>query len=153
MFLFSTKSGIRNAISLSHSDRITKEDIMSHFVSVRKWREVSNELCNTRLETTTTVDVGSFFVRLCGLSVAACFRFKRDNIIDGKCFYLYDEKYTKLGAYQDSGPCQCHPEQTTLDHYSFSGHLGLTGRPEIQIGASTTLVNFPTLYSSLCFIH
>ena len=97
MLLLSTKSGVRNAISLSHPDYITKEDITSHFVSQKKWKEVNNESTNTDIDATTTVDVNSFFVRLCGVSVAACFCFKRQNIVDDKCFCLHDDKYTQLG--------------------------------------------------------
>ena len=98
LFMISTKSGVRNALSLSHPDSVTKEDITSSFVTQQRWRDINNEENDTSLESGTTVDVGSFVERLCGVSVAACFRFKRNNIIKEECFYLDDNKYEALGA-------------------------------------------------------
>ena len=97
LFLYSTKSTVRNAISLSHPDSITKQDITSNFVTYRKWRNIEGEEIEDTLDSKTTVDVTSLVHRLCGISVAGCLRFQKMNIHDNKCFYLHEPKYEPLG--------------------------------------------------------
>ena len=98
LFLISTKLGVRNAISLSHPDSVTKEDITSNFVTQQRWRDINNKESDISLERGTTVNVGPFIKRLCGVSVAACFCFKRNSIIKKEYFYLNDDKYKALGT-------------------------------------------------------
>ena len=98
LFMLSTKSGVRNAISLAHNDSLTKDDITRHFVSQQKWRSIEEGGDYEELDTATEVDVGSFVDRLCGVSVAGCYRFQKANIEGEECYYLDAPKYESIGA-------------------------------------------------------
>ena len=97
-FMFPTKSGVRNAISLSHPDSVTKDNITANFVRQREWRAIQSEESNETLGSATAVGVEAFVDRLCGISVAACYRFQKKNIKEDECYYLDEDKYAAIGT-------------------------------------------------------